>query len=351
MLKSVTLQNYKCFSNKTQIELAPLTILTGVNNSGKTTILDSLALKPEIPNSAEITNCFIVFPYQREAFELSKLFNIPLKQIDYIIVEMHYTSSLNYVKILVDDKSYTVSLTGRFKDDTSFEEANTLCTTSQIIGSLYSKVKHIEADRECLRISNVSDSVKKWLNRMELGNLKSAGARYVFPILTAGTQLQPEQTLIVENPEVFLHPKNQMELADFFLSLVNQNRQVIIETHSDHIINRVLRRVLECETEALLNATTIYFLEQSSIKEIEMDRVQGISKYLEDFFRQFALETNQIFNAGINNIGKTESSIKEIPINGCLGIREASEDFFGQFADETGHIISAGLDNIKRGNK
>lgn len=259
MLKSVTLQNYKCFSKKTQIELAPLTILTGVNNSGKTTILKSIAALPD-------THC-------------------------------------------------------------------------------------ITYNREQLLIPYLSRTVKKWLNRMELGNLKSAGARYVLPILTAGTQLKKGQTLIVENPEIFLHPKNQMELADFFISLVNKNRQVIIETHSDHIINRVLRRVLECETESLLNATTIYFLEQSSIKEIEMDRVQGISKCPEDFFRQFALETNQIFNAGINNIGKTEPSIKEIPINRCLGIREAPNDFFGQFADETGHIISAGLDNIKKGHK
>lgn len=254
MLKSVTI------SNNNQLELTPLTILTGVNNSGKTTILKSIAMLPD--------------------------------------------------------------------------------------------TEYINANREQLLTSHdVQKSVKKWLNRMGLENLKSAGARYVFPILIAGNQLQSEQTLIVENPEIFLHPKNQMELADFFFSLVSKNRQVIIETHSDHIINRVLRRVLECETESLLNATTIYFLEQSSIKEIEMDRVQGISKYLEDFFRQFALETNQIFNAGINNIGKTESSIKEIPINRCLGIGEAPDDFFGQFADETGHIISAGLDNIKRGNK
>lgn len=309
MLKSVTLQNYKCFSKKTQIELAPLVILTGVNNSGKTTILNSLSLKPEVSNSEEITNCFIVFPYQREAFELSKLFNIPLKQIDYIDVEMHYTSSLNYVKIrpfpLMKDKSYTVSLTGRFQsDDVTSEELNTLCTTSQIIGSLYSKVKHIEADRECLKISNVPNSVKKWLDIMELGNLKSAGARYVFPILLAGTQLKQGQTLIIENPEIFLHPKNQMNLADFFISLVNTGYQVIIETHSDHIINRVLRRVLECETEFLLNATTIYFLKQSSIKEISIDRCLGITEAPNDFFGQFADETTQIVSAGLGNMKK-----------------------------------------------
>ena len=204
MLKSVTI------SNNNQLELTPLTILTGLNNSGKTTILKSIAMLPD-------TRC-------------------------------------------------------------------------------------ITHNREQVMIPYLSRTVKKWLNRMELENLKSAGARYVFPILTAGTQLQSEQTLIVENPEIFLHPKNQMELADFFFSLVSKNRQVIIETHSDHIINRVLRRVLECETESLLNATTIYFLEQSSIKEIEMDRVQGISKCPEDFFRQFALETNQIFNTGLDNI-------------------------------------------------
>lgn len=205
MLKSVTL------SNNNQLELTPLTILTGSNNSGKTTVLKIIAA---LPNT-----------------------------------------------------------------------------------------EYVNTNREQLITPHhVQKSVNKWLNRMGLENLKSAGARYVFPILTAGTQLKKGQTLIVENPEIFLHPKNQMELADFFFSLVNKNRQVIIETHSDHIINRVLRRVLECETEFLLNATTIYFLEQSSIKEIEMDRVQGIPKCPEDFFRQFALETNQIFNAGLDNI-------------------------------------------------
>lgn len=139
---------------------------------------------------------------------------------------------------------------------------------------------------------------------MELGNLESAGARYVLPILTAGTQLKQGQTLIIENPEIFLHPKNQMELADFFISLVNKNCQVIIETHSDHIINRIVRRVLECETESLLNATTLYFLEQSSIKEIDIDRVGGIAKAPNDFFGQFGDELTHIFHASLDNIKK-----------------------------------------------
>lgn len=42
----------------------------------------------------------------------------------------------------------------------------------------------------------------------------------------------------------------------------------------------------------------------SSIEQIMIDRVQGIAKCPEGFFRQFALETNRIFNAGLDNIGK-----------------------------------------------
>lgn len=44
MLKSIMLENYKCFKEKTEIELAPLTVLCGVNSSGKSSILKSLLM-------------------------------------------------------------------------------------------------------------------------------------------------------------------------------------------------------------------------------------------------------------------------------------------------------------------
>lgn len=205
-------------------------------------------------------------------------------------MEIRYTQDDQFIDVkpfpLTNTKNYAVSLS----------------TIYQVIESLYSKVKHIVADRECTKMPNISNSMKKWMKRMELGSLDSAGTRYVLPILMAGTRLKKGQTLIVENSEIFLHPKNQLKLADFFISLINISHQVIIETHSDHIINRVLRRVLECKTTSLLNSTTIYFLQKQSIENINIDRVQGISKCPNDFFKQFADETGKIVSAGLSNI-------------------------------------------------
>ncbi len=83
---------------------------------------------------------------------------------------------------------------------------------------------------------------------------------------------------------------------------------MIVETHSDHIINRILRRTLECEDNSLWSKVSIYFLENtnqgSSIEQILIDRVLGITKAPDDFFGQFATETSNIVDAGLDNIGK-----------------------------------------------
>ena len=44
MLKSISLENYKCFRDETTIDIAPLTVLCGVNSSGKSSILKSLLM-------------------------------------------------------------------------------------------------------------------------------------------------------------------------------------------------------------------------------------------------------------------------------------------------------------------
>ena len=51
MLKSISLENYKCFKEKTDIEIAPLTVLCGVNSSGKSSILKSLLMLKQTAES------------------------------------------------------------------------------------------------------------------------------------------------------------------------------------------------------------------------------------------------------------------------------------------------------------
>ena len=174
--------------------------------------------------------------------------------------------------------------------------------------------------------NTILDIVNAWMQYLELGNIEikndentmqlyvsgsnisdvGFGVSQALPILTEGITMNYEQMFLVEQPEIHLHPKMQMRIADFFITLASTNHKVIVETHSDHIINRILRRTLECEDNSLWSKVSIYFLENtnqgSSIEQIVIDRVLGITKAPDDFFEQFATETSNIVDAGLGNM-------------------------------------------------
>lgn len=131
------------------------------------------------------------------------------------------------------------------------------------------------------------------------------GVSQSLPILIEGLFMPQKQTLLLEQPEIHLHPKMQMNMADFLLSLAIQDKQVIVETHSDHIINRLIRRYME--HKHLRNKIKIYFIDKnesglSCIEPIEIDEVKGAICENENFFYQFASETERIIDVGYRNL-------------------------------------------------
>ena len=128
------------------------------------------------------------------------------------------------------------------------------------------------------------------------------GVSQILPILVEGLRIGPGQTLILEQPEIHLHPKLQMELADFFVSMALSGKKVLIETHSDHIINRIVRRIIEDEEHDLRSLTNILFFEQgeeNSINPIEIDSDKGIINWPTGFFDQASEEIKLIMQKGI----------------------------------------------------
>jgi predicted ATPase len=51
--------------------------------------------------------------------------------------------------------------------------------------------------------------------------------------------------ILIEEPEVHLHPEKQALAADFLIETMNENHQLIVSTHSEHIIGRIQRRIAE----------------------------------------------------------------------------------------------------------
>lgn len=88
------------------------------------------------------------------------------------------------------------------------------------------------------------------------------GVSQIFPILVEG--LRPGsssgRTIILEQPEIHLHPRVQSWLFDF-VATVSSNVSFLIETHSDHFITRLRRRIAEAVTDDLLKNTNLTFVE------------------------------------------------------------------------------------------
>lgn len=145
--------------------------------------------------------------------------------------------------------------------------------------------------------------------KMEIGNSNFVdvgfGVSQILPILTTCLLMKWHETLILQQPEIHLHPKMQMNFADFLLSSAYTGRNLIIETHSDHIINRLLRRIIE--NPKLKNKVKFYFIDKNQypiVTSIEVDEVRGFVNAPDDFFSQFGSESAKIFNAGISNMPK-----------------------------------------------
>lgn len=129
------------------------------------------------------------------------------------------------------------------------------------------------------------------------------GVSQIFPIILEGLRMPLQNTLILEQPEIHLHPNLQMQMADYFIALALSGKKVIVETHSDHVINRLVRRIVEDENNKLKDLIALYFItpkgDGSFCKEIEIDDNQGIVNWPKDFFDQTASEQERIIRAGL----------------------------------------------------
>jgi predicted ATPase len=129
------------------------------------------------------------------------------------------------------------------------------------------------------------------------------GVSQVFPIVVAGLRTPVGSCLMLEQPEIHLHPKLQMQMADFLLSLAQTGRQVLVETHSDHVVNRLVRRIVEDPSGELARLVGIYFIEASAegsqAQEVQVDAERGIVNWPQGFFDQAPNEQVRIIEAGL----------------------------------------------------
>ena len=108
------------------------------------------------------------------------------------------------------------------------------------------------------------------------------GYSQVLPILVRGLLAERGSILIVEQPELHLNPALQVRLADFFVHMMRTGKQVLIETHSEHLVNAIRILVAEDETQQISNNAGVLFMDVESglpsIKQLDRSEERRVGK-------------------------------------------------------------------------
>ena len=113
------------------------------------------------------------------------------------------------------------------------------------------------------------------------------GLTQFLPVLVLCYYAPEGSTLILEQPGIHLHPKVQSQLADLLIEVVTERKlQILIESHSEHLLTRLQLRIAEEKIPA--GETALYFCENdngvSTIKSLDVDELGNIKNWPQNFF-------------------------------------------------------------------
>jgi len=140
----------------------------------------------------------------------------------------------------------------------------------------------------------------KWVSLNHVG----VGVSQLLPVIVLCLMTPPGSVILLEQPELHLHPALQQRLGDFLLACARAGRQLIVETHSEHIVSRLRRRIAETPDDGLVHMVRILFAEKNEHGETEFRHVQpneygGIEDWPKGFFDQSASEAQEILRAAV----------------------------------------------------
>jgi predicted ATPase len=114
------------------------------------------------------------------------------------------------------------------------------------------------------------------------------GVSQILPVLVLCYYVPRGAIVLLEQPEIHLHPSVQAGLADVFIDAVQtRDIQIVFESHSEHLLRRLQRRI--AENKFAKDTTALYFCDVardggSILRALELDLFGNIANWPRDFF-------------------------------------------------------------------
>jgi predicted ATPase len=196
-------------------------------------------------------------------------------------------SGENTITALLASKTRKISL-GYKKVAKPFEEI--IAASLKSMGLIDDfRVKKIAEKRQEYEVNVQTKGSNDWVDLPDVG----FGISQVLPVLVQCFYAPPGSIILMEQPEIHLHPSAQSALADVMIDVINsrengfpRNIQLIIETHSEHFLRRLQRRIAEnVVSQEKLSA---YFANvtktPATLDPLQIDMFGNIMNWPDNFF-------------------------------------------------------------------
>lgn len=338
MLTKLTITAFKSFKDSSDFTLKPLTVLTGVNSSGKSSVIQAIQVIKALCEGKKLADAFPaghgglkelvnkastpddlklklevdggeVFSYENEQ-------TIPLTdKLDCLFISAHRfgpqssiptqdndtlgergENVLKFLRILEDE---IIPEAARHKDA---EKYNLLPNLVAWLNEISPGVDFV------FDLQEKADTSYALFNDHRATNV-GFGLSYSLPVILGllWATLSPGRIIMIENPEAHLHPRGQSQLAELMCKVARAGSQVIIETHSDHIVNGIRVRTKKFEETAgnggvdrndvsIIHVVQDKETEQSKPVEVKIEGKGRIFHAPPDFFEQFNLDRRALLD-------------------------------------------------------
>jgi len=356
MIKSIKLKNFKTFENQT-LSFENMTLLSGINSSGKSSLLQSLALlrqsyqKGLLPETGLALNGELVCigTAQDALYERAKDDFIGFEIIWKNGIEgawfFKYDPESRALKLNSDPVTDQIYQSNLFGDNFHYLQAKRTGPRPYLEMSEFQVLQHRQIGSQgeytayflsmyghenivqsqlahgSQNSLNLKEQVQAWIGEISPGtrikiqdskeldivDLKYScgsnhlyratnvgfGVSYTLPIIVAILASKPGSLILLENPEAHLHPKGQAKIGELLALAASCGIQVIVETHSDHILNGIRLTVHRGQLDPK-DVQLHYFQRQETRGEFQtevispkMDRHGRIDHWPDGFFDEW----------------------------------------------------------------